>query len=371
MNTMTQADRDEADSINLGDIASALLPKWKLIASTSLAAGLIAYGLCFLIPPTFTAKASFISPQQQSSAASALASLGALSGLAGSAVGIKSTADQYVVLMQSTTLSDRIIDRFKLKDLYKAKFRVDAQRALAGNVRINAGKKDSLITIEADDEDPQRAADIANAYIDELRRLTNGLALTEAQQRRSFFETQLKTAKNSLTSAQAKLQETGFNAGALKSEPKAAAETYAKTKAEIAATEIRLNALRKTLTENAPEIQQLQATLSGLRTQLSQLELPMTSSSNQDYISTYRDYKYQEALFDVYARQFEMAKLDEAREGTLIQVLDPATPPEMRSKPKRSLIAAATLLLWALAICAFLATRHITRLPRGPQVAPT
>lgn len=342
--------------INLGQFAAPLGRKWPVLLAVALLGGVAAYSASFLIAPTFTSRASFITPQQQqNSAAAALASLGALSGLGGAAGAIRSPADQYIALMQSETLSDRIIERFKLTEVYERQFRVDTRRDLNGNVRMSAGKKDNIIAVEVDDRDPARAAEIANTYVKELKTLLNGLALTEAQQRRAFFEQQLGKAKESLATAQLNLQKTGFNAGALKNEPKAAAESYAQTKAALAATEVRLGALRRTLTDSAPEVQQQQAAAAGLREQLARLERPLESTGNQDYISAFREFKYHETLFDIFARQFELAKLDEAREGALIQQLDVATPAERKSKPKRSifaligagvgLVAAATLVL--------------------------
>lgn len=349
----------EQDGISLGDLYAAVRPHVVKIAGLALAAGVIAYGIALLIPPTFTARTSIISPQQQqNSAAAALASLGSLAGLAGGAV--KSPADQYVAIMQSATVGNRLIDRFELMAVYETKFRADALKGLESRVRIVVGKKDGLISIEVDDKSAERAAQIANAYVDELRWVANNLALTEAQQRRSFFEQQLKQTKQALLSAQLQVQKTGFTSGALKSEPKAAAEAYARIKAEIAAAEVRLGMLRKTLTEHAPEVQQQTSALSGLRAQLSLLERPEHSSSNQDYVSAYREFKYQEALFDVFAKQFELAKLDEAREGTLIQVLDAATPPERRSQPKRSMIALGTTVVAGLLLLAFFAARGAT-----------
>jgi uncharacterized protein involved in exopolysaccharide biosynthesis len=337
------------DGISLVELYGIVRPHIVKIVALSLTAGVIAYGLAHLIPPTYTARASIIAPQQQqNTAAAALASLGALAGLSGGSV--KNAADQYVSIMQSATIGNRLIDKFKLMDVYKAQYRADALKALAGSVRIAAGKKDSLIAIEVDDGDASRAAQIANAYVDELRWVMKTLALTEAQQRRTFFEQQLVQTKQALLDAQLLVQKTGFTSGALKSEPKAAAEAYARVKAEIAAAEVKLSMLRKTLTENAPEVQQQSSALSSLRSQLAQLEQPANSMSNQDYVSAYREFKYQEALFDVFAKQFELAKLDEAREGTLIQVLDPATTPERRSKPKRTTIALGAAVFTGLVL---------------------
>ena len=223
------AENDDS-GISIGEMLSALREHLKLLAAAPLAAGLLALGITMLIAPTFTAVTTFMPPQQsQSGAASALASLGSLAGLAGGAASISSPGERYVALMQSVTVSDRIVDQFKLMEVYDEKFRVDARKRLVSNVRIALGKKDGLITVEVDDKSQQRAADMANRYVDELRRMTGTLAVTEAQQRRLFFERQLQQSRDRLVQAQQALQSSGFNASALKAEPKAAAEAYARS----------------------------------------------------------------------------------------------------------------------------------------------
>ena len=216
--------------------------------------------------PVYTARTSFLPPQQQQSGmASALASLGGLAGLAGAAGAIKSPADQYVALMQSVSATDRLIDQFELMKVYESKYRFEARRALEQNTRIAVGKKDGLISVEVDDENPQRAAEMANAYVEELRRMTSVLAVSEAQQRRMFFEKELKDARDQLEKAQQALQASGFNVGALRAEPRAAAESYARLKAEITAAEVRTQVLRGSLADSAPEVQRQLAQLSALR----------------------------------------------------------------------------------------------------------
>jgi uncharacterized protein involved in exopolysaccharide biosynthesis len=356
----------EVDGISLMEMASVLMARWRFLTAAPIAAGVLAIGFSFLIPPTFTAKTIFLPPQQpQSAAASALASLGALSGLGGGALGgMKTTADQYVSLMQSANVQDRLIDQFKLMDEYEAKYRFEARRELSQNTRIILGKKDGLITLEADAQSPQLAADLANAYVAELRRLTGELALTEAQQRRVFFEGELKRTREQLAQAQHLLQQSGFNPGALKAEPKAAAEGYARLKAEATTAEIKLQTLRGRLADSAPEIQQQRATLAAFQAQLAKLETAEAKDeTTQDagYIGRYRDYKYQESLFELFARQFEAARLDESREGSLIQVVDTATVPEWKSKPKRASIGLGASAL-ALLLAAFrVLGRHIVR----------
>ena len=351
---------DDGPEIGLWELLQILGEHWKLIVAGTLLAGAGAFGIASLIAPTFTARTTLLPPQQQQSAASAaLSQLGALGGLAGGAV--KSPAEQYVALLESVTVADRIIDAYKLLEVYDEKYRQDARKELKSNVRIAAGKKDGMLSIEVDDHDPQRAAAMANSYVEGLRQLTSTLAVSEAQQRRVFFEQQLEQTKDKLTKAQVALQSSGFSQGALKAEPKAAAEGYARLRAEATGAEVRLQSMRRMLAEGAPELLQQQATLAALRDQLARVEQRDTAGNDSGYVGKYREFKYQETLFELFARQYELARVDESREGGLIQVVDVATPPERKSKPKRSLIALAAALLFGLALSGFAIVRDIHR----------
>jgi len=287
--------------------------------------------------------------------------LGSLASLAGAAGTIRTPADQYVALMQSVTVSDHMVDAFKLMDVYEAKYRVDARRDLANNVRINVGKKDGLITVEVDDTSQQRAADMANRLVNELRRMTDTIAISDAQQRRKFFELQLRQTQEKLVQAQQALQASGFTKGALQAEPKAAAEGYARLRAEVTAAEVRLQTLRGSLSDTASEVQQQQSALAALRGQLARLEQTADVRGDPDYVGKYREFKYQETLFDLFAKQYELARVDESREGALIQVVDPATPPERKSKPKRALIALGAVLVSEIALIALVLVRNAWR----------
>lgn len=337
------------DSLGVFEVLTLLRENsWTLIIAPLLV-GLLALALTYAINPTFTARTTFLPPQQQNTNVAALASLGALASIAGASTGLKNPAEQYVALMQSTTVEDRLVDRFKLMEVYKAKYRTEARKELEKNVRIAVGRKDGLISVEVDDIDPKRAADIANAHIDELKDLASGLALSEAQQRRVFFEGQLTQTRQRLVEAQQGLEASGYNADALKAEPKATAESYAALRAEATAAEVRLQTLRRGLADGTPEVQKQQTLLAALRAQLARIAQSSGSRTGPDYIGRYREFKYQETLFDLLARQYEMARVDEAREGALIQVIDPATPPELKSRPKRAVIAIIATLV-ALAV---------------------
>jgi uncharacterized protein involved in exopolysaccharide biosynthesis len=228
--------------------------------------------------------------------------------------------------------------------LYRSRFLEDARRQLAENSRIEATRKDGLVSIAVDDESPERAAALANAYIEELESLTRQLAVTEAQQRRVFFERHLDKTKGRFTESQRRLQAAGFREGAIRAEPRAAAETYARLRAEVTAAEVRLQSMRSYLTETSSDYQFAQAKLQALRGQLSRVESVSGNSADDDYVSRYREFKYQEALYELYMRQFELARLDESREGPLIQVVDRAVPPERKTKPRRAVIAIVATL---------------------------
>lgn len=274
---------------------------------------------------------------------------------------MRTPADQFVALMQSATVSDRIIDSFELLKVYDTEMRVDARKELGRNVRMNIGRKDGLIAISVDDESPQRAALMANQYIDELRLITSKLAITEAQQRRHFFEARLGDTRDKLVQAQTTLQASGFGKGALNVEPKIAAEGYARMRAQITAAELRLRSLRSNLADSSPEVQQQLITLNELRRQLSTLESTEPVNRDAGYVGKYREFKYQEAVFELYARQLELARADESREGSLIQTVDLATPPERRTSPRRALIVLGTTGTALILVACWLAARESWR----------
>ncbi len=360
----TASDKSEYDDegVSLGEMLAPLARHWQLWLGGTLLAGALGAGGSYLITPVFTSTTTFLPPQQrQSVASSALASLGALAGIVGGGAG-KSPADEYVSLMQSVTVTDRIVDRFKLVELYHAKYRRDARRDLADSTVIVIGKKDGLISVSVDDVEPARAAAIANQYVEELRRMTTVLAVSEAQQRRMFFEKQVQDTNVHLIAAQSALQDSGFSAGAMKAEPRAASDEYARLRAEMTTAEVRLQTLRNSLTETTPQVQEQTAKLQALRTKVTQLEQSSAApSADQDYVSKYREFKYQEKLFELMAQQYELARVDESREGALIQVVDPALPAEVKSKPKRALMAIGTALAGAMLIAIALIARDRRR----------
>lgn len=351
------------DEISLLDLLQTIVDNLRLLIIGPLLVGLAALGISFAITPTFTARVTFLPPQQQQGmVASMFASLGALGGLAGAATGLKNPADQYVSFLKSNSVENALIDRFKLMDRYEAEFKQDARKRLEGNVKIASGK-DGIITVDVDDHEPQFAAEMANAHVEELTQLMSRLAVTEAQQRRQFFELQLEQAKIKLTQAELALRATGVSSSVLKSNPTSAVAAVAELQAQITVQEVKIGAMRGYLAETAPDFKQALTELANLRAQLAkQSQQSQADPAGQgDYVAAFREFKYQETLFELFAKQFEMAKLDEVREGATIQVIDIATAPEHKSKPKKALIAVLATLATGFALLLFVFVRQALR----------
>lgn len=354
--------RADEDGIGLLDIILVITENLRLLIIGPLTIGAIAFGLTFFIPPTYRSEVKFIPPQQQSAAIGMLQSLGAIGSLASSTSGLKNPMDQYVALLRSVTVQDAMVEKFDLLNRYGETYRVDARGQLEENTRIGSGK-DGLITVAVEDSEPAFAAQVANGYVDELRQLLNRLAVTEAQQRRLFFEKQLTDTKDRLTAAQQSLAESGVSLAAVNTNPATALEVPARLRAQVTALEVRMASLRSYLAATAPEIRQLQAELSALRSELSKAEQAQPAAGKgADYIAKFREFKYQETLFDLFARQFELAKVDESKEGAVIQVVDLAKPAERKFKPRKAIIAITSALVAAVLLLVLVFTRHAARL---------
>jgi tyrosine-protein kinase Etk/Wzc len=344
--TTAQANLPEDDEISLIDLAIALGEEKATIFKITGFFTAVAVVVALLLPNIYTAKTVMMPPQQQQSgAASALASLGGLAGLAGAAAGIKSPDEMYVAFMQSEGLQNAVISRLKLQERYEAKTMTDTRAALKGVVRISPDKKSGLITIEADDKEPAFAAQLANVHVDELRALMGRLAVTDAQQRRMFYEQQIKKVQAELVEAeqifrQAKAQ-SGMQVTAVLAE--SGVRASAELRGQIAAREVQMNAMSRFATAQNPDVQRLGSELSALRGQLTKLEqgsgvVEASTPLQQQAVKSYRDVKVQEAMLEVLIKQYELARVDEAKEGPLLQQLDIATAPERKAKPKRAII---------------------------------
>ena len=351
------------EDISLLDLLIVLVRNRLLVAKTSLSVVLLAVIVSLLMPFRFTATTSILPPQQGSSAGAALmaqlGSLGSVASLAGGGMGLKNPADQQVALLESRTVEDAMLDRFHLVDLYQKKRRSDARKKLENVVDIKSDAKSGLINISVTDGDPSRAADMANGYVVEFKKFSATLAVTEAAQRRLFFEQQLKQAKDNLAAAEEDLKRTEQKTGVIQLDAQARAtiQLVADLRAQIAAKEAEITAMRSFATGENPELQIAEQQLAGLQAQEEKMGGSSEGAANAlipkgsipesqiEYVRKLRDVKYYETIFDLMARQYEVAKVDEARQGSEVQVVDRAIVPDRRSSPQRTLIVLGALVL--------------------------
>ena len=358
------ADGTTAPNENKGsliDLLQLVVDNLRLLVLGSLGGGLFALAVAFVVPPTFTAKTQFIPPkQQQSTAAAALSDLGVLGGgAAGAIAGIKNPADQYAALVKSTSIADALSEQFQLAERYDEEFKDDILKELAKNTTVLVGVKDGLISVAVDDYDPQTAADMANAYVSELRKLLNRVALTEAQQRRVFYEGLVAQTKEDMVRAERALKGSAVSKEELRAMPEDTLGGVARLKAQVSAQEVKIAAMRGYLADSAPEFKQALTELAALRNQMSRVEQAQDSTTAAtDYVARYREFKYQETLYGMYLRQFEVARADESREGAVIQVVDVAEAPERKSKPKKALVALLATFGTGLLMLIYLFSRN-------------
>lgn len=346
---ITGGHESEAGFLNLLII---LAKHKRLILTLPLVAGCFAAGLSLLMPDVFKASSKLLPPQQAQSGAAAL--LSQLSGQVGGVGGLKSPTDLYMGILKSRTIGDRLINQFDLKKVYGTDSQERARSKLEMNTIISSGK-DGLITVEVADVDKSRVAKLTNAYVNELINLTGTLALTEAAQRRKFYEKQLELAKNNLATSEITLKSTLDTGGVVNvdGDSRAIAVTVAGLRAQISANEVKLNSMRAFVTSENQEFKRTLEALRSARAELSSLEngRPATGGTivpnpvGLANIQTLRDVKYYQMLYEMLAKQYELARLDEARDVASVQVLDVAVEPEKKFKPKRALIVLAVVLL--------------------------
>jgi len=346
----------EADEISLLDLAIVLAKHKKLILGLPLVAAIIAVIVTLLMPNIYTGVTRILPPQQsQSTAAAMLIQLGGLADIAGQSLGIKNPNDLYVGMLKSRTVADTLIDRFGLKKVYDENTYHYARMELEKRTMVASGR-DGIIKVEVEDKDPKRAAAIANGYVEELYKLTQTLAVTEASQRRLFFERQLDQTRKNLASAEAAARQ-GLEKGGLvvvDAQGRGMIETTARLRAQIAVKEIQIGAMRAFATGQNPDLRQAQHELDAMKQELAKMEGTSSGRDTADSASKadgmenlrlLRDVKYFETIFELLAKQYEIARIDEARDASLIQVLDKAVKPEQKSKPKRALIVILSALI--------------------------
>lgn len=359
-----------AQELNLLDVLILLSRRRRFIGWFTVGITALTAIIVLLIPNKYTATAVILPPAQTTSMSSALmgqlggmGGSGLLASLAGAGLGIKNPGDMYVSLFRSRTVEDALIQRFGLMTRYRKKTMIDARKKFEDRTTVILGVKDGLIRVSVTDRDPQFAAELANAYVEEFHKHSDSLTLTEASRSRAFFQQQLFKANEDLAKAEQAMKKMQQTTGVLQldSQAKALIEQAAILRGQIAAKEVQLQSIRSFETENNPQYAMVEQQLDALRAQFAKVAgpgantygdigLPKTNipESGIAYIDALRDLRYNETITELLTKQFEAAKLDEARQGT-IQISDIAMPPDKKSSPHRLIII---ILAAVLGFCA-------------------
>jgi uncharacterized protein involved in exopolysaccharide biosynthesis len=366
----TSEERNPGYEVTLLEVLTLLARRKWLIAKVTGIAVLIGVVTSLVLPVRYKAVTKLMPPQQAPSSASLLmnqlTSSGAssLAAMAGGGLTLRNPNDIYVGLLNSRPIADAIIQRFGLEAIYHSKNMTDARKTLARNTQIDS-EKGGFIVVSVTDKDKKRVAYMANAYTDQLRILTQSLAVAEASQRRLFYEERLKQAKDALIAAEIGLQQVEQNRGLVQpdAQAKAMIEGLAALRAHVAAKEVELEGLRSYSTDHNPEVELAERELSSLQGEAARLEQRNHSSGFRDmgladvpgagleYLRAEHELKYRQAMFDLLIKQYDAARLDEAKDAAVIQAFEPAIEPDRNSSPQRVLIAMFFTVAGALAGC--------------------
>jgi uncharacterized protein involved in exopolysaccharide biosynthesis len=370
------------DKIDLTELFRALSRRWRQILGITAASAAVAVVVSLLLPVYYKAETRILPPQERGGnlAAQLMGQAGGLIALAGGAAGVKSQGELFVAMAKSRTILDRMVDRFDLMKFYEKKYREDARKVLLESLMAREDRRSGIISLTVEDRDPKRAAEMANGFIEELKSLRGGLAISEAGQRRVFFEEQLGQTKVSLARAEEEIkgfqQQTGmFQVDA---QARAIIEGIARLRAAIAVKEVEAKVLRSFATAQNPDLQRVEEEIRALNAQLEKIETskghgfdPLMASGRvpemgMEYLRKLRQLKYNETLYELLSKQYELAKLEEARDAVVIQVIDRAVPPERRSRPKRTLIVLLSMFLAFFVSAAVLLAEEVRKANR-PQ----
>lgn len=366
-----EVQRAGVQKVHFLDLLLILTKRWRVLLSLTVSAGVIAAVVGPFIPYLYTANTLILPPSQGISGAAILGQAGGGGGLAAAAaagLGLKNAGEIYVSLFHSRTVEDAVIQRFGLMSRYHKKLKIAARVALEGHSSVTIGPKDGLMNISVTDTDPKVAADIANGYVDEFRKFSANLALTEASQRRLFFQQQLLEANANLSAAEEARKGTQQATGVVEvgSQTQALFQTASALRSQIVDKEVQLQGMRAYATEDNPEVVEAKEQLAELQSQLAKLRgteedagfiVPKGKVPEAELESTrqVRDVRYYETIWELMAKQFEVAKLDEARQGGVIQVVDAAQPPESPSYPNRQKLIIKAMLLGFFLACVWCA----------------
>lgn len=340
------------EEINLLEFLRVIVRNRIVIVKFCAAAAILSICYSLTLKNIYTASAKILPPQKDSGVgglSALLSQAGGLAGMAAGGMGLGGSADLYIGILKSRSVADAVIKKLDLQKEFKAERIDDARKKLGGLVKFKAGK-DGIITVDADGKDPKKAALLANTFVEELSRRSVQLNLSKAGTERMFLEKRLEVVKADLRNAENDMKSFQEKYKTIKADSQATAaiEGLARLKAEIISKEVQLASLRSSMTDESNEVRIALATLNGLKKQLGSMSggggmdfiPPMGNvpSLGLEYVRKLREFKIQEAIFEQLTKQFEMAKISEAKDSSTLQVLDEAVAPLWKSKPKRSTI---------------------------------
>lgn len=355
---INQSSDSAEDAFDFFYYLEVLARNWQIFLKVITASIILSVIYSISLPDIYSSTASILPPQQDTLGliGGLIGGADSVGGMAANLLGKGSSADLYVGILNSDAISDRIIDRFKLMEVYNKKYRVDMYKFLAKKVDISVGKKDGIININVEDENPRLAADIANAYVEELGVLTARLNITGASQSRAFYEERLKKAKSDLAKAEDSLKtfQSKNKIISVDSQAQATITSIAQLKAQLVSQEVQLATLHQQFTDNNQEVKSVKASINNLHSQIDRLEgagedgailgVGAVPALGQQYIRLMREFKVQESIVELLTNQYEMAKLSEAKDSTPIQIIQAARVPDKKIKPHRSFIVLATTI---------------------------
>lgn len=334
----------------LADFLLVLIGSKRLIAFSFILSLILAIGVVVFLPNIFSATARIYFPQKQNGSSAIMAQLGGLSGAADGLIGLKSQNELYVGMLQSRSIQNQIIKQYKLKDRYEKDTMVDTRKNLEDATSIVVGR-DGIINISFEDKDPVFAANIVNAYVQELDFLTQRLALSDASQRRLFYEKQLDVARDKLSKSEFFLKKTQESSGLIQldAQVQLIIQNIASIKANIAAKNVQLQSMRAFATDSNPDIVRIKVEIAQLEKQLSDSQNKNSRGGGEiasgsiperglDFVRKYREVKFNEAMLIAMEKQYELAKVDEANGASIMQIIDHAIAEDKKVKPARALI---------------------------------
>jgi len=334
------------EEINLLDYLRVVNKYKRLIIILCVGSVLITMIVSLMMPKIYESTASILSPLEETGGRMSLVGLPELqSAMSIIGIGKSNATDIFMAILKSRNMTDAVIKRFNLLTVYKVKLIETARLRLKNAVKISVGKKNELINITVEDTDPKRAAEIANFYVSNLDVMARGLALSRAQQSRMFIEKRLKETEKKLMEVEERTAgfKTRHELVEMSEQAKAAIEAAAQIEGEITAAEVQLKVMQSYVTNQHPEVSKLRLKREQLKKQLGKMKsgkesfyIPFSKTPRLglDITRLMRELKIQETIFELITQQYEQAKISEARDTPLVQILDKAVPSAKKCKPK-------------------------------------